>query len=114
MNPTTTPAIALSESNQLDGMYLISLTNGERFRSKKWEQLPINDNGIEMVEDLAFEQGQPDMTDKIHIFTWEPDTYVDEQVNNDKDDTDEMSTDNESIEIGFIDPRAENIVSDED
>lgn len=64
MNPRTIPAIALLESSQLDGMYFMSLTNGENFQSKKWEQLPINDNIIEMVEDLAFEQGQPDMPDK--------------------------------------------------
>jgi hypothetical protein len=68
MNRRTTPAIALSESNQLDGMYFMSLTNGERFQSKKWEQLPLNDNVNEMVEDLTFEQGQPDMPDRIPLF----------------------------------------------
>lgn len=81
--------------------------------SKKMETTP-NNNVIELVEDLAFEQGQPDMPDKIPIFTWEPDTYIDELNENDEDDTDEMSRDNEPIDLGFMDPRAENIVSNED
>jgi hypothetical protein len=114
MSPITTPTIAMSESNQLDGMYFMSLTNGEKFQSKKWEQLTLNDNVIEMVKGLAFEQGQPDMPDKIPIFTWEPDIDADEPINDVEDDNEDVSTNNEPIDLGFIDPRVENIVPDED
>ena len=114
MDPRTTPAIALTESNQLDGMYFMSLTNGERFQSKKWVQLPIDDNIIELVEDMAFEQGQPDMPDKTVIFTWEPDLYTNKPDDTDEGTTDESTRNDEPIDLGFIDPRPENIVSDED
>lgn len=66
-----------------------------------------------MVEDLAFEQGQPDMSDKISWFTWESDTNVEEPFGDAEDDGEDDSINDEPIDLGFIDPRAENIVSDE-
>ena len=68
MQPRTTPAISLHESNAFDGQYFMSLVTGRRIHGKKWTQLPIDDIVIEKIESIAVKERQPVLQSNIPMF----------------------------------------------
>ena len=64
------PAIALSPSNSAGGHFFMSLYSGQRIHGYSWEQLPIDDDVIERVEQLAVNENQPKLVDGLPIFEW--------------------------------------------
>ena len=66
------PAIALKESNRVGGMYFMSLSSGRRIHSYHWEHLPIPDEVIQRVKEIANKENQPLMAEKIPMFEWVP------------------------------------------
>ena len=53
--PRSVPAIALSMSNSTGEHYFMSLHSGKRIHGFQWDELPIDDHVIEIVEALAEE-----------------------------------------------------------
>ena len=66
------PAIALQPSNRHGGYYFMSLNSGKRINSYNWNQLPIPDDVIQRVEQLANDENQPYLDDKTPMFEWAP------------------------------------------
>jgi hypothetical protein len=77
MSKRTTPCISLGESNELDGMYFMSLETGKRLHSCKWIMLPMNDYVISQVNDLTEAENQPVMPGDMPTFQWAPGIIVD-------------------------------------
>ena len=71
------PAIALYPGDNGD-YYFMSLWSGRRIHTKIWEELPIDDEAIELVHKLAQEQEQPVMRDGYPLFEWSPGVNVDD------------------------------------
>lgn len=85
------PGIALRASNRKGGFYFMSLYSGKRIHSYIWEELPISDEIIERVEQLAIEQKQPKLIDGVPLFEWDYNRNV--TNNNDDDDEEEDAQD---------------------
>ena len=58
MDSRSTPGIALYESNEEDGFYFMSLATGKRVNARKWVPLPITDDVVARVSELADTQKQ--------------------------------------------------------
>jgi hypothetical protein len=84
MSKRTAPCILLGESNELDGMYFMSLGTGKRLHSRKWIALPMNDYVVSQVNDLAEIERQPVMPGNMPIFEWAPDIVM--ELEQDPDD----------------------------
>ena len=72
MHASTTPSIALCESNAFDGQYFMSLDTGRRFHSKKWTQLPIDKSIIDKIYRIAKKEKQPTLPGHTPLFEWAP------------------------------------------
>ena len=71
MNPRAVPVIALRISNST-GRCLMSLHVGQRIYSYSWEDLPIDEYVIEIVESLVETEEEPIMHNGITSFEWTP------------------------------------------
>ena len=76
MEPRATPCIALVENKDQDGLYLMSLETGQRFHSRRWEQLPITDSVIDRVNTIT--KNQPTMLNNQPISEWSPGLTIDD------------------------------------
>ena len=63
MESRTIPAIALRESNGVQGLYFMSLDSGKRIHGNKWIRMNITDDVINKVHLLADNDGQPWIND---------------------------------------------------
>ena len=68
MSARSIPAISLSESNDSDGQFFMSLETSKRFHSKRWTQLPIDDTIVDRVTDIAVKEKQPHLPGCIPMF----------------------------------------------
>jgi hypothetical protein len=64
------PGIALNPSNEHGGHYFMSLYDGKRLHSYEWKELPIDDDVISRVEELATREDAPTMINGYPVFTW--------------------------------------------
>ena len=66
------PAISLGKSNQQGGHYFMLLHLGKQIHSYNWQELPVPNDVIDHVEELAEEENQPILTNKLPMFKWMP------------------------------------------
>ena len=59
MDARNIPVIALNASNEHGGHYFMSLYSGKRMHSYEWKELPIDEEVIARVEELAEEEEAP-------------------------------------------------------
>ena len=55
----------------------MSLQTGKRIHGNSWDELPFDDNVIELVESFALRQNQPTLDNENVIFGWDIDNIVD-------------------------------------
>ena len=72
MKKRSVPAIALKASNEEGGYFCMSLYSGERINRYIWEELPIDQDTIYRVEQLAREGKQPVLDNNQPLFEWLP------------------------------------------
>ena len=84
------PGIALKDSNDTGGFYFMSLFTGKKIHSYKWEELPITDEVIARVEELATIEKQPKMNNGLPIFEWEPGFPITDDHEHDNNDEGEV------------------------
>ena len=98
------PAIALNESNDHCGYYFMNLYTGKRLHSYNWEELPIDNDTIERVEELAKNEKAKRLTDNYPLFEWAPGVPIVDEIlplpdeadnNNIKDSNNDANVDNE-------------------
>ena len=77
MSSRRTQVIALSESNSTGRNFFMSLHTGKRIHGNSWDELPFDDNVIELVESFALRQNQPNLDNDNVIFGWDADNIVD-------------------------------------
>ena len=70
LNARSVPAVAMNASNEHGGHYFMSLYSGKRIHSYEWKELPIDEDVISRVEELAEEEEAPEMKRGYPIFTW--------------------------------------------
>jgi hypothetical protein len=63
-------AIALNPSNEHGGHYFMLLYSGKRLHSYEWKELPIDDDVVNRVEELAITEDAPTMINKYPVFIW--------------------------------------------
>lgn len=64
--------IALRPSNEQGGYFFLNLETGKRIHGYIWDELPISDRIIDMVHELAKNEGAADLDDDgVPIFEWE-------------------------------------------
>jgi hypothetical protein len=68
MKRRSVPALALQHSNNRGGHYFMSLYTGKRLHSYNWIELPIDDEVIDRVHELAQNEGQKILTDDYPMF----------------------------------------------
>ena len=68
MKGRSVPAIALKASNDWGGFYFMSLLSGKRIHSNNWTELPISDEVINRVHEMASEEQQPELVNGIPLF----------------------------------------------
>ena len=81
MDARSVPAIALNASNNHGGHYFMSLYSGKRIHSYEWKEVPIDDDVIARVEELAEEEEAPEMKRGYPIFTWKQRLLDDPDLN---------------------------------
>ena len=91
MRRRSVPAIALRELNNNAGYYFMSLYTGRELHSNQWEELPTDDDVIEMVENLAKNEEQPLLPDKYPMFEWSPGNLIGDDDNLDEEDQDNLN-----------------------
>ena len=64
------PAIGLNKSNYHGGHYFMSLYTGKRLHGYPWKELPIYDDIISQVRDLAQGEDAKKITDNYSMFEW--------------------------------------------
>ena len=72
MKKRSVPAIALKASNEEGGYFCMSLYSGKRINRYIWEELPIDQDTIYRVEQLAREGKQPVLDNNQPLFEWLP------------------------------------------
>ena len=70
-------AIALRVLNEEGGTYFMSLLSEKRIRNHNWTELPIDDEVIAIVEELARLEGQPELPYGLWVFKWAPGIEID-------------------------------------
>ena len=70
MDARSLPAIALNSSNEHGGHYFMSLYSGNHIHSYEWKELPIDEETITRVEELAENEEAPEMKRGYPVFTW--------------------------------------------
>ena len=100
MDARSIPAIALNAFNEHGGHYFMSLYSGKRIHSYEWKELPIDEEVIARVEELAEEEEAPEMKRGYPIFTWKRRIIEESDLNiNDAiEDTIDIDVLNENIE----------------
>jgi hypothetical protein len=63
-------AIALNPSNKHGGHYFIPLYSSKQLHSCEWKELPIDDDVVNRVEELAGREDAPTMINGYPVFTW--------------------------------------------
>ena len=97
MTERAVPGIALKASNSKGGFYFMSLYTGRRINSYVWEVLPISDEIIERVGEIAKQQKQPKIINGIPIFEWDSrNNNRDDLDNNDQENVQEENDENEN------------------
>ena len=76
MKKRSVPSISLTSSNDFGGYYFMSLYTGKKLHSYVWTELPIDNDVIKRVEELATQEQQPFLLDNHPIFEWEPGTQI--------------------------------------
>ena len=102
MNARSIPAIALNASNEHGGHYFMSLYSGKRIHSYEWRELPIDEEVITRVEELAEEEEAPEMKRGYPIFTWKQ-RFIEEPELNTNDAIEDVM----GIEINNVDNNIE-------
>ena len=74
----------------------MSLLTGKRIHRYIWEELPIGDDVIDRVHDLATDEKQPELVDGIPLFEWSNGKIIEDD--NDDYDGSEIIENNEYIE----------------
>ena len=80
MKARSVPSIALNPSNMHGGHYFMSLYSGKVLHSYNWEEIPINDEVIGRVEELASEEDAPRVSEGCLLFEWAPGTAVSDEI----------------------------------
>ena len=70
MKKRCVPAIALKASNEEGGYFFMSLYTGKRLHSYIWEDIPIDQDTIDRVDQLAREEKQPVLDNTQPLFEW--------------------------------------------
>ena len=74
----------------------MSLLSGKRIHSHNWTELPIDNDVIARVEELASKENQPELPNKSPIFEWAPGIEVEpideEDESESGEDTEELSS----------------------
>ena len=70
MKARSIPAISLAPSNQWGGHYFMSLISGKKVHGYKWNVLPIGDEVIHRVHELAVIENQPELVSGSVEFLW--------------------------------------------
>ena len=112
MKRRAVPAISLGQSNRKGGHYFMSLNTGKRIHSYHWDKLPIPDEVIDRVEELAKEESQPLLTDKQPMFEWSPGFPITSSITDDPDDGHTAPIDN-SVDIDLDISAIDNTVNDD-
>ena len=89
MKHRSVPAIALRSSNESGGHYFMSLLSGKRIHSHNWTELPIDNDVIARVKELASKENQPELPDKSPIFEWTPGIEIEPIDKEDQSESDE-------------------------
>ena len=93
MKSRSVPSIALSEANEKGGHFFMSLYTGQKIHGFGWEELPIHDDVISRVEELAEDEKQPRLLNRVPLFEWAPGYKItdeeDENVNPINEETEE-------------------------
>ena len=58
----------------------MSLNTGKMIHSYNWEALPIPDEVVTRVEELAESENQPTLIDSQPIFEWSPGERIDDEI----------------------------------
>ena len=71
--PRTSGAIALTPTGNLQGGYwFLSLVTGKRISRRRWTELPITDDAIQRVHELALIEKDPQPANQHFQFSWGP------------------------------------------
>ena len=84
MKSRSVPGIALSEANEKGGHLFMSLYTGQKIHAYSWHELPIHDDVIARVEELAEIESQPKLVDRSPLFEWAPGVEIldeEEEIN---------------------------------
>lgn len=106
--PRTSPAIALnSTGNQQGGVYFLSLTTGKKVSRRNWTELPIDQDIIETVHDIAFAEPLYNRDIPDFQFEWGPNHLIDDLPTEDDLDPEEYvpqwDNDNNSVDSDNLD-----------
>ena len=93
------PAIALSPSNLHRGHYFMSLCTGKRLHSYEWDELPIDEEVIARVEELATEKDAPLMDDGYPMLEWAPGVPIIDEVDAEPAAQEQIIEENNDINI---------------
>ena len=86
----TVGAIALIPENERDGYYFMYLATVKQLHDFIWTELPINDQVIYRVNDLATKEKHPEMTKRYPIFECIPGTPITDKDNKTQSEEDEI------------------------
>jgi len=90
MHTRETAAIALTPTgNDQGGYWFLSLVTGARLSRKQWDILPMPQNIIARVEQMALEQHQPLMVSGMPIFEWAPGEAIIDRIDDNIDFNDD-------------------------
>ena len=92
------PAIALNQSNMHGGHYFMSLYTGKRLHSYEWNELPISDEVVDIVEALAEEQKARLMADGYPMLEWSLGVPIIDKLEENNDDIKEEIENEEILE----------------
>jgi hypothetical protein len=94
------PVIALNPSKEHGGNYFMSLYSGKMLHSYEWAELPIDDEVISRVEELATHENAATMVNGYPVFTWMKRNL--EYMNIETEEYDQREDDSESVIIGDV------------
>ena len=85
MSERSEKAISLGTQKDSGPHYFMSLRLGKIIKCHRWEELPITQEVVDRVENLAKEEGQIKLTNGMPLFEWEDGQEVEGIYENDKE-----------------------------
>ena len=85
----------------------MSLWSGRKIHAYEWEELPIDEEIIDKVKELALKEKQPKLVDGLPIFEWNSKYIMEDNINDSDVSNQDRAMEDEIVDLDDIEEYGE-------